>query len=63
MKNKKSDIRIIKITLPQEQAEIVHSQLIGKFGNCAAEVVSTMVYDWLKDNGWLRISKNAKKRK
>ena len=53
--------REIKITLPIKQAELVHNCLVGEFGNNAADVVSTMVYDWLKDKGLLSFT-NKKKR-
>ena len=46
----------IKVTLPRLQAEIIDS-LIGQKGTCAANVISTIVTQWLENEGLLQYVK------
>lgn len=55
--------REIKITLPKKQAETIHRRLVGEFGNNPADVVKTMVYDWLKANGLISFSQKKRRKK
>ncbi len=53
--------REIKVTLPKEQATIIETKLLHRYGNSSADVVRQIVTQWLDMKGLLKPKNGMKK--